>query len=197
MTAHLEHVRPPDHVINLAEAHGRHVLPRLLCHHEKVINHVLGLPRKLLAENRVLGRDPHGARVLVTLPHHDAPDRHQGGGAEPVLLGPQKRSNSDVAARLELPISLEHGAPAQVVCDQGLVGFREAELPGEARVLDASPTGGARAAIVARDEDMICGGRDDFLRLVVRLALRVSLRFFYRRQGASAATVEMSTWSVG
>ena len=50
---------------------------------------------------------------------------------------------------------LQHGAPAEVVGDQGLVRLGEAQLPGQAGALDGRPLGGAGAAVVAGDQHVV------------------------------------------
>ena len=71
----LQCVDPADHLVDRAEAQRRHDLPSLLGHQEQVVDHVLGLAGELLAQLRILGRDPDGAGVEMTLAHHDAAER--------------------------------------------------------------------------------------------------------------------------
>lgn len=59
------------------------------------------------------------------------------------------------------PTHLQHGAAAQVVGHQRLVRLRQAQLPGQPRRLDGGPLGGARAAVVPRDQHVVgvaCAG---------------------------------------
>src|SRR5690606_30989587 len=67
----LEHVDAADHVDDATEAELRHDLARFLRDHEQVVHDMLGLPRELLAEHRILRRDADRASVEVTLAHHD------------------------------------------------------------------------------------------------------------------------------
>ncbi len=55
---------------------------------------------------------------------------------------------------------LQHRAPAQVVGHQRLVRLGQAQLPGQACVLDGGPLGGAGAAVVAADEHVVCVALD-------------------------------------
>ncbi len=78
-------------------------------------------------------------------------DQRRGGEAE--LLGAQQRGDGHVAAGLELAVGLHDDAAAQVVQHQRLVRLGEAELPGQAGVLDRGQRRGAGAAVVAADQD--------------------------------------------
>src|SRR2546426_7478591 len=82
------------------------------------------------------GRDAGRAGVQVTLPRHGAPDRDEGGGAEAIGLGAQQRRDHHVPAGAQPTVHADFDAMAQPVLDQERLGFREAELPGGARVLD-------------------------------------------------------------
>ncbi len=53
------------------------------------------------------------------------------------------------------PTDLKDDARAQVVQDERLVRFGDAQFPGQAGVLDARPTAGARTAVVARNGDVL------------------------------------------
>ena len=70
--------------------------------------------------------------------HHDAPFGHQGRGREAELLGAQKTGDGHVAPGLQLSVGLHRDAVAQVVHYQDLVSLRQAQFPGNARVLDGS-----------------------------------------------------------
>ena len=54
-----------------------------------------------------------------------------------------------------------HDARAQPVEHERLVRLGDAELPRQARVLDARPRGGAGAAVAARDDDVVGLGLGD------------------------------------
>jgi hypothetical protein len=68
--------------------------------------------------------------------HHDAARDNQGGGGEPELLGSEKGADDHVASRLQLPVDLDDDAVAQPVGHEGLLGLGQAQLPGDAGVLD-------------------------------------------------------------
>ena len=111
------------------------------------------LPRELLAELRVLGGDADRAGVEVADPHHDAAHDDQRGGGEAVLLGAQERGDDHVAAGLQLAVGLDDDPVAEPVQDQRLLGLGQAELPGDAGVLERGQRAGAGAAVVAADQD--------------------------------------------
>ena len=103
-------------------------------HHE--VDHVLGLALELLAQLRVLGRDPDRAGIEMADPHHDAARGDQRRGREAEFLGAEQRRDRHVAAGLELAVGLDADAPAQIVQHQGLLGLGQAQLPRRSRVLD-------------------------------------------------------------
>ena len=51
---HLKVLDLSNHIIKFAVTELRHVPPDFLSHHEEEVNHVLGLPAELLAQERVL-----------------------------------------------------------------------------------------------------------------------------------------------
>ena len=145
----------PTMSLKRAEAELRHDLARFLGDHEQIVDDVLGLAGELLAQHRVLRRDADRAGVQVALAHHDAAERDQRRGREADLLGAEQRGDHDVAAGLELAVGLQHDAAAQVVHHQRLVRLGDAELPRQARVLDARERRRAGAAVVAGDQHVI------------------------------------------
>ena len=128
------------------------MLAHLLGDEEEEVDHVLGLAGKARAQHRVLRGDADRAGVQVALAHHDAAhgDQRHGGKAE--LLGAEQGGDHHIAAGLQLAVGLHADAAAQVVEQQHLLGFSQAELPGQAGVLDGAERRSAGAAIVAGDE---------------------------------------------
>jgi len=90
-----------------------------------------------------LGCDAHRTRVRMTLPCHDASDRHERGGAESELVGAERRGHGDVASGLDPAVGLQHHPRAQPGAGQGAVRFRQADLPRHARMLDRRARRGA------------------------------------------------------
>ena len=111
------------------------------------------LPRELLAELGVLGGDADRAGVEVADPHHDAAHDDQRRGGEAVLLGAQQGGDHDVAAGLHLAVGLDDDPVAELVQDERLLGLGQAQLPGDAGVLERGQRAGAGAAVVAADQD--------------------------------------------
>ena len=84
--------------------------------------------------------------------HHDAAERDQRRGGETEFLGAEQRGDGHVAAGLQLAVGLDDDAAAQVVEDQRLVRFGEAEFPRQAACLMRRERRGAGAAVVAGDQ---------------------------------------------
>ena len=122
---------------------------------------VLGLAREGLAQDGILSRDSDRASVEIAGSHHHAAEGDEGGGREAEFLGAEEGRDGHVPSRHELAVGLDGDAGAEVVEKQGLVGFGEAELPGQARMPQRSPWRGARPAVVARDEDDVGAGLGD------------------------------------
>jgi hypothetical protein len=61
---------------------------------------------EFLTKHGILRGDAHGARVEVTLAHHDAAERDERRGGEAKFFGAEDRGDHDVAARLEAAVGL-------------------------------------------------------------------------------------------
>ena len=152
---HIEHVDAANHFIDGAETQIRHVLPHLFGDIEEEIDHVLGLALELLAQFGILRGNADRTGVEVALAQHDAAQGDQGRGGEAEFFRAQKRGDHDIAPGLQLAVSLHADAAAQVVHQQNLLGFRQAEFPGNAGMLDRTPGRCAGTAAVAADEHNI------------------------------------------
>ena len=80
------------------------------------------------------------------------PETTSGAVAKPNSSAPSSARDDHVAAGLELAVDLDHDAVPQPVGQQGLLGLGQAELPGDAGVLERGQRGGAGAAVVAGDQ---------------------------------------------
>ena len=141
-----------DHLIHGAEAELGHVLAHLLGDEEEEVDDVLGRACEARAQNRVLGGDADGAGIQVALAHHDAAHGDEGHCGEAEFFRAEQGGDDDIAAGLQLAVGLHADAAAQIVEQQDLLRFREAEFPGQAGVLDGAERRSAGAAGVAGDE---------------------------------------------
>ena len=116
-------------------------------------DHVLRLTLELRPQFAALGGDTDGAGVSVALAHHDAALHDEGGGGGAPLLRAQEGRNRQIARGLHLTVGLHHDAVAKLVAHQRLVGFGQAQFPGQAGMLDGTERGGAGAAVEAGDQD--------------------------------------------
>src|SRR6266852_3732428 len=91
----------------------------------------------------------------MTDAHHYTAERDQRRGGEAELVRAEQSADDHVAAGLELAVHLDSDAAAKIVEDKNLVGFGQAQLPGNAGMLDARQGGGARAAIMAADQNHV------------------------------------------
>ena len=67
-----------------------------------------------------------------------------GRGGEAEFLGAQERGDHHVAAGLQLAVGLDDDPVAQLVQDERLLGLGQAELPGDAGVLERRRAGSRR-----------------------------------------------------
>ena len=96
-----------------------------------------GEPVNFLRSSGILRRDAHRAGVQVADAHHDAAHHDQRRRGEAVLLGAEQRADHHVAPGLHLAVHLHDDAVAQLVEHEHLLRFRQAQLPRQARVLQA------------------------------------------------------------
>ena len=73
------------------------------------------------------------------------PDTTSGAEAKPYSSAPRSAPTTHVAARLQLPVDLHDDAVAQPVDQQRLLRLGQADLPGDAGVLQRRQRRGARA----------------------------------------------------
>jgi len=74
----------------------------------------------------------------VALAHHDAAHGDERGGGEAELFRAKQGGDDDVAAGLQFAVGLHLDARAEVVEQEDLLRFGEAEFPGKSRVLDGT-----------------------------------------------------------
>ena len=151
--AHPQQVGAAHQFVHGAHAELCHVFPQLLGHKGQVADDVLRPALEVFAQLGVLGADAHGAGVQVAHPHHDAALGHQQACAEAEFLRAQHAADRHVPPAEQLGVALDPHPGAQAVQDQGLVGLGDAQLPGQAGVLDGGAGGRAGAAVVARHQD--------------------------------------------
>ncbi len=102
----IEHIDAPDHFVDVPEAEARHDLPSLLRHQKQVIDYVLRLTRKFLAQQRILRGDTDRTRIQMTLAHHDAAERDQWRRRKAHFLCAQQGRDDDIAPSLQASIGL-------------------------------------------------------------------------------------------
>ena len=131
------------------------IMPQLLRDEFHEIHHVFGLAAEVFPQLRPLGGNAHRAGVEIAHAHHDAAEAHQRRGGKAEFLCAQHAGDGHVAAGHELAVGLEAHAAAQAVGDEALVRLGQAELPGQAGVIDGASGRGAGSAVVAGDEDRL------------------------------------------
>ena len=74
---HVDQIGTANQVVKLGDAQLRHDVAHFFGDKEEIVHHMLGLARKLLAQQGVLGGHAHRAGVEVAFAHHDATFDHQ------------------------------------------------------------------------------------------------------------------------
>jgi hypothetical protein len=143
----IEELDVSDHVVDLAEPKLRHDLPKLFCDPQQILHDAVGCTCEASPQLRILGRNADGAGVEVAHAHEDAPHGDKGCRRKAVFIGAEQRRDGDISAGLQSTIGLHLDATPQVVHDQGLLGLRESDLPGEPRVLDGGLGRCTRSAV--------------------------------------------------
>ena len=138
-----------DQVVEPPHPQRGHQLPHLLGHEHQVVDDLLRGPAEAPAQLRILGGDPHRARVQMTNPHHDAAHRDQRRGRETELVGARERGHDHVATGRMPPSISSVIRDAQIVQQQRLLGLGQPDLPGDPRRLDRGLRRGPCAAVVA------------------------------------------------
>ena len=153
---HFQQVGTTDELGNAFHAQQRQQLTDFLGHKGEVVDQQLRSTNEvLLAQIVTLGRYAGGAVVQVTdtqvlTAQHD--HRH---GAETERLGTQDGRLDHVQTGLQTTIGLQPDLVAQVVATQGLMGFRQAQLPGRARIADGGQRAGRGTAVVTGNGDQV------------------------------------------
>ena len=150
---HGEQVAAPYQLVDGPDADRRHALPQFLCNKAHEVHHIFRLSGKACSQLRVLGRDPHRAGVQVADPHHAAAQGNEGCCRKAEFLRAEHTGHRHIPPGHELSVRLDHDLLPQAVLDQGLVCLGDAQLPGEAGVMDGGPRRGAGSAVVAGDQD--------------------------------------------
>ena len=152
----IQQINPAYHFVIAAQTELRHDLTHLFCHEEEIIHNVFRFAGKLGAQYRVLRSNADRAGIEMTLAHHDATFHHQRRCRKTDFIGAQQGSDSHVATGFHLSVSLNPHPATQSVQYQSLLGFRQAQLPGRAGMLDRRHRRSACAAVVAGNHQMIC-----------------------------------------
>ncbi len=132
----VEHVDAAYHFVDGAESEIRHVLPKLFGDEEKEIDYVLGLTLELLAQLRILRGDADRTSVEVALAHHDAAHRDQGSRGKTEFFGAQQSGDGHVTSGLQFAVSLHANAATEIVQQQNLLCFGQAQFPWNSGMLD-------------------------------------------------------------
>ena len=116
---------------------------------------MLRVAAELGAQLWILSSNADGAGVQMADAHHDAAQCNERRGGEAELLSTQKRGDDDVTAGFHLAVRFDDDTAAQIVEDEGLMGFGEAEFPWQASVFHGGLRGGAGAAVETGNEHHI------------------------------------------
>ncbi len=144
-----------DHLVYGPEPQIRHDFTEFAGQKMEKMDHVVGRAVETLAQVGVLGRNADGTSIQVAFPHQHTALHHQRRGGHAPFLRAEQSGDRDVAPGFQLSVRLYRDAAAEAVAHERLLGFGEAQFPGQPRVFDAADGRSARAAVVAGDQDHI------------------------------------------
>ena len=153
-----EHLGATHHLVDGAEAQHRHVFTHLLSDEVHIVDNVFRLATEVFAQRRVLSSNAHGAGIQIAHTHHHAANGNQRCGGKAIFLSAQQCSNNNVTTGEQLAISFQCYAVTQVVQEQCLVGFHQAQLPGQTCVVDRGARGRTGTTVVAANEHNVGAG---------------------------------------
>ena len=145
----------PHHLVDGAEAQARHDLAQLGGRELHEVDDLLGRAREAAAELAVLRGDAGRAGILLAVALHEAAHGYERHRREAKLLRAEERRDGDVSAVHELAVRLDDDAAAQAVHEERLLGLGQADLERDASVPDRVARGGAGAAVVAADRNLV------------------------------------------
>lgn len=125
----VQEVGAPDGFIKGSQAERSEVFAGFAGDEAEECFDVFGAAFESFAEFGVLRGDTDGAAVFMADAGHDAAEGDEDGGGEAVFFRAEEGGGDDVAPGFELTVRLKAYFVAQVVFDEGLVGFGDAEVP--------------------------------------------------------------------
>ena len=90
--------------------------------------------------------------------HHNTTQHNQGRGAKGKFFGSQDGRQDNIAPGFKLAVGLQADTSAQVVQQQGLVGFGDPEFKRQPSMFDRALWAGPSPAIITADDDIISVG---------------------------------------
>ena len=155
---HRQQVAAAHQFVHGARAELRHDLPHLFRDKEHEPLHIFRFSLETPAQLGILGRDAEGAGTQLAHAHHPAAHGYQRGSRKAELFCAQQQRHHDVVAGHKLAVGFQRHRLSQPVAAEHLVRFRQADLPGQARVMHAAHGCRAGAAFPAGNQDAAGAG---------------------------------------
>ena len=153
---HGEQIAAAYQLIDGPDADRRHALPQFLRHEEHEVHHIFRLSGKPRPQLRILCRDAHRAGVQVADAHHAASQGNERRCRKAEFLRTQHTGHRHIPPGHELAVGFDHDLLPQTVLHECLVGFGDAQLPGEAGIVDGRAGRRAGPAVVTGDQHHLC-----------------------------------------
>ena len=150
---HLQKIAAAHQFGHRTGAELRHNLPQLFRDKEHEPLHILRLAGEAPAQLRILGRDTERAGAQVAHAHHATAHRDQRRRGKAEFLRTEQQRHRHVMAGHQLAVRFQRHLLAQPVAAQHLMRFRQADFPGQARVVHAAERNRAGTALPARNQD--------------------------------------------
>ena len=142
-----------DQLVHAAHANLGHDFAKLFSNVEHEVHHVFRLALEPLPQFRILGGNAYRAAVQVAHTHHHAAHAHQRRRGKAEFLCTQHTGNGHIPAAHQLAVHFQCNPGAEAVQGQGLMGFRNAQLPGQTGIMDGAAGGSTCAAVTAGDQN--------------------------------------------
>ena len=144
-----QQVHAADQIVHGPQAQAADDLAHLFRHVKEEVDHMLRQPHEPAAQGFLLGGHANGALVGMAHPGHDASLGDHGHRTKSKLLSPQQGGNHHVPTGFQAAVSPQDHPLAQTVVQQAAMHFRQAQFPGNTRMLDGTEGRGAGAAVMA------------------------------------------------
>ena len=149
----LQAVGAANHFRHTSEAEGSHDLAKLLRNEPHEVHDVFRLSGKTFAQRFVLRCNADRAGILAAHAHHHAAHADKRCRRKAEFLRSKEGSDCDIPAAHKLAVRLNANAVAKTILQEGLMCFRNAELPRKAGIVNGRNRSCSRSSVIAGNQN--------------------------------------------